>query len=187
MIPSQMKKINESLAKEILQYYSDKYANIICSEKPDLRDDAVSLGIEVTTDFPDKEGWKRILKDENIIKCLKDLEKMEIVPRTTYDTKKIIKQKLGKKYCGIKYLELFIFMENISYPKELLLELIEYWLNEQETSQAKYDRIFLYSAVTDTLWDCEAETKKWLLKKFPCGFSRSFLYKFVSEDKLDSE
>jgi hypothetical protein len=181
MIPSNDKIINENLAKEILQHYSHKYANVAVVDEPDLQDPSISLGVEVTSDFP-SEKWHRIIKKKSCLEIAEDFAKLPVVSRTICNTINIIKQKLGKNYCGFENLELFVFTADISYPDELLHELIEKWLEEQEKqekNQIRFNRLLLYSAPMDMLWDCEARTKKWTKKELPCGFSRDLIQKNV--------
>lgn len=170
MIPSKQKKINEYLAKKILQRYSHEYSNLECGDKPDLYDEKSSFGVEVTSDFPD-EKWKELIckRRDNICSKL-DSSREVIVDHTPINTKKAIDSKLKKTYYKVNKIELFIFISDIYIIDAWVSDMIRYWAEKQENSLTKYDRLFLYSAASEMLWVCERETQQWLRKKFPDHF-----------------
>jgi hypothetical protein len=172
MIPSPRKKINELLAKQILQHYSSKYENIQCFDKPDLIDKTLSLGIEVTSDLPEKE-WKRLVcQGHDDTSCKLAFTEAKIVTNSTINTKKVIYDKLHKAYYMLAQLELFIFISDIQFVDEFISDLIEYWLVNQENSATKFERLFFYPNAAEMLFVCESKTKKCIRIKFPDNFSR---------------
>lgn len=154
-----------------------------CFDKPDLFDEASSLGIEVTTDFSTKE-WERIVRQGYPdTDCMSTIMEAKIVPYSTINTKNAIDKKLCKTYDGVTNLELFIFIADIQIFDEWIPELIKYWLDKQEHSPTKYERLFLYSAAAEILWECERNTQNVVREPFPDHFSQDTLRAFASENK----